>query len=203
MNLYTFPTKFVYWNAVKKHKSVKKEYYPKILCDFNKNKKKFREAVKSNWNCDCYSSFFESGYNEDIFDKKFINKVIWNNFDQMLSYLNNSILNLPTPKTSVVSNIWYNFYNQGMFQEVHKHYNNKSKCQFSGVYLMHLEGVNNTTFINNASCSSYLDTAENNTFKTDHIVEGNIIIFPSELMHYVNPCIHNKMTLSFNITSEY
>jgi hypothetical protein len=204
MNLHIFPTKFVYWKQVENHENIKKEYYDRVLNDLNQNKIKYKREVEMNWNCDCYSSFFENKILErGVIDQKFLEKVIWDNFDQMLLELNRSILKIPFPKKSNIPNIWSNYYSEGMFQEVHNHNNNNCKCNFSGIYLMHLEENNTTTFIDDTSYSIYPNSDNLQTFKTNHIKEGNIIFFPSNLMHYVNPCMRNRITISFNILSEY
>jgi hypothetical protein len=200
MNLFIFPAKFVYWKSVKNHKSIKNQYYPKIIDKLNKEKQTFLSQVENKWDCSCYSNFFEKN-GTVIFDQHFIDHVIWSVFDEMLEDLSNSILNFPIPKKSHIKKIWYNYYEKGMFQEVHNHTGFFcGTSHFSGVYLMDLNENNTTIFTDIEPIQTYPNL---NYFKTEHVNEGNVIIFPSKLMHYVNPCLNNRLTVSFNIFSEY
>jgi hypothetical protein len=199
MSLFVFPVKFVYWNPVKNHKLIKSQYYPKIINELNREKNNFATQVNHNWECNCYSNFFKRD-GEKIFDQYFFDQVIWSVFDEMLYDLSNSNINFSSPKKSSIIQIWYNYYEKGMFQEVHNHVSLHQLSHFSGIYLMHLQGKNTTIFTNDESIPTYPNL---NVFKTDHISEGNLILFPSKLMHYVNPCLDNKLTVSFNILSEY
>jgi hypothetical protein len=199
MNLFIFPAKFVYWKSVKNHDLIKQQYYLKILDELEQKKNTFQSQVENNWQCNCYSNFFEKE-NNTIFDQNFIDQVVWSIFDEMIYDLNKSCLNFPIPKKSYLKDIWYNYYEKGMFQEVHNHSDFSHISHFSGIYLMDLNGDNTTIFSDLNSTNTYPNS---HLFKTSHIKEGNLIIFPSKLMHYVNPCLDNKLTVSFNILSEY
>jgi predicted 2-oxoglutarate/Fe(II)-dependent dioxygenase YbiX len=205
MNLHIFPTKFIYWSRIKNHNKIKEKYYPLILKNQNEYGSKFRETVSKKWNCDCYSSFFSPEDTKNIFDDDFSNEVIWSVFDEMLNVFNNSPIDLsmPIPKQSRICDIWYNHYDHGMYQEIHNHSHNNPIVHFSGIYLMELNEDNTTIFFNKNECKFYSDKIDVITYDTKHIGEGNVIIFPSELLHYVNPSLKGRTTVSFNITSEY
>jgi hypothetical protein len=203
MNLFTFPTKFVYWSSVRNHTKIKEKYYPLILKNQNEYGNKFREIVNRKWNCDCYSSFFSPKDTENIFDNYFTQEVIWDVFDRMIYELNNSLIKLPIPQKSRIFELWYNHYTKGMHQEIHNHYGSNPTSHFSGIYLMDLNEDNTTVFVDKNECKIYCPTSNIANFRTDHIGEGNVIIFPSELLHFVNPSLENRTTVSFNINSEY
>lgn len=204
MNIFTFPTKFVYWEKVKNHSYIKEKYLPII----NNHREKYgdycKEIIQTNWNCDCYSSFFMRNSELHInFEDEFLKTVIWDNFDKMLYELNNSILKVPMPKSSYILDIWYNYYERGMFQELHTHESSEVPIHYSGIYLLDLKENNTTVFSDNNNCKLYSTNTFIKNFQTNHIEEGNVIFFPAELMHFVNPCITNRTTISFNIVSEH
>ncbi len=204
MNIFTFPAKFVYWEKVKNHTNIKNKYYPIILQHKEKYGDYCKDVIKSKWNCDCYSSFFMRDNNLHVnFEDDFLNDVIWETFDKMLYDLNKSILNVPIPKNSYILDLWYNNYTKGMFQEIHNHEGNNITIHYSGIYLLDLKENNTTVFIDNTHCKLYDTSSGFKNFKTDHITEGNVIFFPSELMHFVNPCFTDRTTVSFNIVSKY
>jgi hypothetical protein len=205
MSLRIFPAQFIYWSSVKNHSKIKEKYYPLILKNKNEYGSKFIETVNKRWNCDCYSSFFSPKDTKNIFDNDFLNEVIWDPFDEMLDEFIKFPINLPIPipKQSNISDIWYNHYDKGMYQEVHNHSPNNKVVHFSGIYLMELNEDNTTTFVYKNECKLYSSVSNIFNYKTKHIGEGNVIIFPSELLHYVNPSLKSRTTVSFNIVSEY
>jgi hypothetical protein len=197
MNIFTFPTKFIYWEKIKSHKKIKDKYHSIILEHKEKYGDYCKDLVKSKWNCNCYSSFFMRNNDLHIkFEDDFLTEVIWNVFDKMFYDLNNSILKLPVPKSSYIVDMWYNYYTKGMFQEIHNHESNEKTIHYSGIYLLDLHETNTTNFVDN-TFSGFSE------FKTNNMEEGNVIIFPSELLHYANPCLSDRITVSFNIASKY
>ena len=75
-----------------------------------------------------------------------------------------------------------------------------SLIHFSGIYIIDQKGKNQTSFIHNDF--GYLDTCIN-TKNIEDIGEGTVMIFPSHLLHYVNPVDESRCTISFNITSTF
>ena len=104
------------------------------------------------------------------------------------------------PKKSNVDRIWANLYEKMSFQEVHNHVTPHSLIHFSGIYIIDQKGKNQTSFIHNDF--GYLDTCIN-TKNIEDIGEGTVMIFPSHLLHYVNPVDEARCTISFNITSTF
>ena len=39
--------------------------------------------------------------------------------------------------------------------------------------------------------------------RTSYAKEGEIIIFPSEMYHYVDPSVTDRVTISFNVQCEF
>jgi hypothetical protein len=180
-----FPGPFVFSTEVKNHKNIKDEYLPKILRDLEDNKSKY---MVPNWNCKVYSTY--DNIIDIHFDEDFTEEVIWNPLDECFE----NIEFLNSPKDSIITQFWYNYYEDGFFQEVHTH----GTSSFSGIYILSLE-EKNTTIFKNVNQPIYF----NSIYKTEHLKEGTVIIFPSSLNHYVNPVKGNKITISFNIKTHF
>jgi len=200
---FVFPAPFVWWKKLKDHETIKEKYLPLIEEDYNLNKDFYNS--KNSWNCDVTTSFFEELKICPLFDDNFCNDVIWNPIDEMLADMTDRLDGIRMPIESKVKQLWYNRYQPGNWQEIHNHQVHFSMVSFSGIYLLDLNEENTTTFYTtqaNYSCYSP-DYNPLCVFKTNHIPEGSIIIFPSELSHYVNPCVNSRTTISFNIVSNY
>ncbi len=179
--LYQFPGPFIFSKEISDHQQIKDKYLPKIVDDIEANKEKY---IIPGWNCEVYSTMLNQV--DFLFDDDLVNKVIWEPLDECLEQTKLS----KVPKSSNIHQLWYNYYDEGFFQEAHTHGNSS----FSGIYLLKLEEENTTSFVNNTS-HEYFDV----TYTTKHFKEGTVIIFPSRLLHYVNPVKKNRITISFNI----
>ena len=184
-----FRAPFIYYCDVPNHKDIKSTYYNRLkdIVDNSDN------TVVKGWNCDVRTTF---NFNIDFLSESFFrNSVIWKPLDQMLTEAD--LQQYPTH--SRVSGIWANFYKGGEFQEVHDHVGQKGD-HFSGIYIMDQKGENKTSFIHNNFW--ILDTVIH-TKNLEDIKEGTVIIFPSNLLHYVNPVEDERCTISFNIRCEF
>ena len=199
---YIFSTNFGYWEKINDHERLKQKYFKIIQDDLNKNKKKFENDLK--WNCECKTSFFNEKSGLELFEDDFLNSVIWNPMDNMLNELQ-KIMNFPVPKSSNIFKIWYNTYEVGEWQEVHDHKTKSTSICYSGIYILELNEPNTTSFIDNRRIDCWnMDESISCFYTSDvNITEGSVILFPSELLHYVNPCKNNRTTISFNITSTF
>ena len=181
---------FLFFCDVPYHREIKKYYYPLILDSF----KKINDNPPPGWNCSVKTTF---NYPLSLLrENLLLNAIVWNPLDQMLKEAD---LNL-YPKTSNVDRIWANLYEKMSFQEVHNHVTPHSLIHFSGIYIIDQKGKNQTSFIHNDF--GYLDTCIN-TKNIEDIGEGTVMIFPSHLLHYVNPVDEARCTISFNITSTF
>jgi hypothetical protein len=199
---YLFPTKFVFWTQIDNHKEIKNKYYDKLVSHIDSNENRYKEKIQKTWGCECASSFFDANAINSLFDEEFYKEIIWNPIDLMLSEMTDK-LNIPCPQTSTLEGIWYNKYSRGNWQEVHNHL----PTTYSGIYLFHLEEKNTTTFFDTGNLKCWGDENNMPRFLTSNpdanIDEGTVIIFPSELMHYVNPCEKEKISISFNVQSQF
>jgi len=191
-----FPTHFVWWKRLENHEEIKERYIPIIDQDYELNSLIYNS--KNDWDCNVTTSFFSEVSVSPIFDDYFIKNVVWQTMDIMIKELHNRI-KLPIPEESHLNHMWYNKYQKGQWQEIHNH--NSGNVSFSGIYLIDLNEKNNTVFYNKHNINCFY--AEKSLFSTNHIEEGSVIWFPSELSHYVKPSLANRTTISFNVYSKY
>lgn len=205
--IHYFNSPFLYWEKCEEHSAIKDLILPRIEKDYAENKEFYQK--NSTWACDCTSSFHErvggerDGVNQSILDEQLIINSIFKVYNNMLQCLLNDRSidekELGYFTNSYVDDLWYNYYQPGENQEVHEHIPN----MFSGIYLLELSGeVNNTVWYNGGSnvflCDSTMTFGQKRSIESN-ITEGNIIIFPSALPHYVPNTKSKKVTLSFNI----
>jgi hypothetical protein len=189
--IYLFPGDFVYWSSVKNHTLIKESLLPLIYNNLNATD----NDQQGNWLCNVNTEFFKpdvSKYLSLVIDE------IYPALDNMFMELKNLSDNFKTPKISTVTTIWYNHYETNNNQEVHSH--SITTSNFSGIYILNLNEENktvfysyNTSIVNMGICSKQLKEAK----------EGDIIIFPSNLLHYLLPCEKTRDSIAFNISCEY
>lgn len=199
--LVTWPSPFIFWTEVKDHQEIKKELKNKIL-EESKNFKYYnsplneRKITENKWNCEVITSYFHQEDIKKIFTEKIITSIIENPLNELFQ---NKNLFPNKPENIIIPEIWFNVYKPGYSQELHAH----SGASLSGIYLLELDEPNTTMFFNNHSGYKYKVCDVGSVFPTSHIEEGNIIFFPSELIHSVNKCIKDRITISFNLLLDY
>jgi len=193
--IYFFPGDFVFWASAPKHSEIKAELLPLIQKDINTVN---RESTNQ-WLCKVNTEFFDKAINSDKY-LRLITQGIYPVLDDMFLELHSKRSNFYVPKSSQVTDIWYNHYTTASNQEVHNHQNRERLSNFSGIYLLDMNEENKTVlFSYNASL---FDLGPNNK-RLKEAVEGDIIIFPSYMLHYVLPCEKARTTVAFNVLCNY
>jgi hypothetical protein len=193
-------SEFIYYNKNQNHNELKSKLIPAILDKISEQNLNDNTEFCNNYkNTKCITSYY---FDDNNLDSK---------CDYQLNYLFNYIkkdLILPNvyemikecsinaPKDIKISNIWFNFYDPGGFHKLHTH----AQATFSGIYLLDLGETKNNTIFYSSNSYSYLT---NHEITTEDLDEGNIIMFPSNFLHEVPPCLSKKMSLSFNIVFTY
>lgn len=189
MPLRNFRAPFIFYCDVPNHKDIKNKYYPRlkdILHDSN-------DTTVERWNCKVKTTF---DFTVDcLWDDYFLDSVVWKHLDQMLKHVDLQYY----PTMSELKTIWVNYYKDGAFQEVHDHVGDGLN-QFSGIYIIDQKGSNKTSFIKNDF--GILDS-QVHTKDIEDIKEGTVIIFPSNLLHYVNPVEDERCSIAFNIHCKF
>ena len=157
---------------------------------------------------------FNSSFGLDAhLDEKWVDDIL----DEILSGFKKFIFDLtaenkPLPKNIELNDIWFNCYKEGQYQESHDHLGYDFKSPFSFIYYLKLplNGSRKTVFVNDGYKKNKFFYSDNlNILETEHspnLKEGQYIIFPSFLTHYV---IHHedineqRITLAGNIQLKY
>lgn len=145
-------------------------------------------GTPSSWNCSVNSSFGQdNGWLVDIVS------MYRDNYDEYFAQFNMKC-------NMHLIDIWYNEYFNSQYQERHHHLPADISCIH---YISLAESHSGTTFINpyslhNAS-NSLMNCKSPHTF-TPYVQEGDIVIFPSYLEHFVRvqSVEEQRITLSWN-----
>jgi hypothetical protein len=189
--IYLFPGDFVYWSKVKNHDHIKESLLPIIYNNLSATD----NNQQGKWLCDVNTEFFDSDCSKYL---SLITDAVYPALDKMFIELKNLIPDLRIPKTSTVLSIWYNHYEINGNQEIHAH--GIVESTFSGIYILNLNEENKTVFF--SYNTSIVQTADP-TKQLKEAKEGDIIIFPSNLLHYVLPCEQSRDSIAFNILCKY
>jgi hypothetical protein len=182
-----FYSDFIFWDKAPNHNELKTILLPMIEERLTVTKE------QNNWICDVNTEFFSK--DNDI--GKYINLIV-NSVYPVLDKLFAELNFLTVPKQSKVVKIWYNHYSSGHYQEVHTH--SDGQVDIAGIYLLKLDEINKTVFY------SYPTTNTKFYCETKQLIEaeeGDIILFPSHLSHYVLPCEKDRISVAFNIRCEF
>jgi hypothetical protein len=186
MSHFIYPSDFIYWTKSKNHESNKKELIQNIIPNLDVTK----DQHKNKWRCDLNTEFFNISEESVLKYRNLIINDIYPALDKMFEELP-----LVPPKTSEITSIWYNYYKDNQFQEVHNHVQEYKRPNISGIYLLKLEEENQTIFYSyQSSLNGFV-----NPVRQIKAVEGDILLFPSHLLHYVAPCSKERITIAFNI----
>jgi len=179
--IYKFDCPFVFWTEVKNHKSIKNQILPFI--------KKLSENNTCTVTSDkAISTYYHQSY--PYIQHTMLEDIIWKPLDEMMT-----TCGIEKPVNGYkLDGLWWNNYQSGGFTKVHKH----ERADWSGIYLLHLEEPNTTTFY--AQYAQHPNSNYMSQYKTfDEVGEGNVMIFPSGMQHAALPCTSNRIIISFDI----
>ena len=182
--IYEFDSPFVYWTEVNNHKTIKDSLVPTI-----------KALSKSDTNTVTVDGSITSYYHQTYpyISKSMLTDIVYNPVQQMIEEKG-----FDKPEKFEIDGFWWNNYQAGGNTRVHKH----SRSDWSGIYLLHLEEPNTTTFI--AQYGEAPNTDFMNKNKTmDEVTEGHVMIFPSFLLHYAQPSIKNRIIISFDVICHF
>jgi len=215
-----FPSKFVYWTQIpdEVHQKIKKELVPKIEETYEKHKDN-KPFILGNATTS-YSSNHDIRQedNEFLMDDYYQENIIWKPLEKMIHENNKNSETFPiSVSKSMVSSGWYTKYNENDSFGPHGHYdksitmdpktNDIFYCCFSFIYILNDENENNSTvfLVDDMSCVyHWKEHIEFHTGDNKDIKEGTVIIFPSNLLHYVKSNkVAGRITLAYNIKCSF
>lgn len=187
--LHEFPAPFIGWYPVENHTQIKDELLPKIYSHATKKQDCFKRQC-TGLNSAPTTTFYHQSF--DYFTDDILNSIVWKPLNELFKEKQLQ----PTPIQSDVTGLWWNIYERGDSAAIHRHLS----ADFTGIYLLHNEEPNKTVFYNPGQpAPNYPHLIE--SYTTEHITEGHVILFPSYLLHYVLPCEKHRVIVSFNVAT--
>lgn len=188
MSVKLFYNEFVFQTPVENHSELK----PALVNAIEARLPATAGTHKPHWFCELNTEFFDLAADTHKY-VPLITSAIYPALDRMFL----AMPELNRPLQSSVVRIWYNRYEAGHTQEVHTHAKSMgSTPTISGVYFLELNEPNPLVFFSPAGASNPLISE---ALKADFASEGDIILFPSAMPHYVLPCKTTRTTIAFNI----
>ena len=197
---FKFPCHYVHWGQVKDHENIKSKLLPIINSLISKNK--YTNPFKA---CTMTTNFSKMS---DFMDRETMDKIIGTHLEEMVSETN--CFPILKPLDAIVTEYWFNVYQKGDFQEMHNHQglpevrNGKRYDNiFSIVYILNSEEDNSTIFKLMGTDTPYFPMMKDCDFYTggiEEIKEGTLLIFSSQLNHFVRPIEKSgRITIAFNV----
>jgi hypothetical protein len=183
--MFTFTAPFVFHHKVQNHQNIKNKVLPSILrsYQFNQNNSQYKWAKDS-------TSNVRTSYDVDdrsFYDEEFYRSIIWNPLNELYA----SVPQLK-PKEQMIDSVWWNVYQRGGDAEIHNH--GEEYYSISGLYVLESNELNKTVFV----FDTMFDYQEQTT---EYVMEGDVLLFPTSLLHYVLPAERQRVTVSFNVAS--
>ena len=182
--IHEFNAPFVFWTKVNNHKKIKDTLVPIIKTISNND----NSTVTVDGSTTTYYHQTYSYFTSDMIDD-----IILKPIEQM-----HTEKNLNRPLRFHLDALWWNNYTSGGRTKVHKH----QHADWSGIYLLHLEEPNTTTFYSQYGEAPNIGYMNQHKVM-DNAVEGDVMIFPSFMQHCADACTKNRIIVSFDVISEY
>lgn len=189
MSHYVFPSEFIFWSKNALHEKHKADLLPKIYANLEATENKQRGT----WLCNVNTEYFDRANSSQKYIG-LITEALYPALDLMFK----EVQYLRHPTVSTIHEIWYNQYDTtgDTGQEVHTH----PESNYSGVYFLELSEPNATVFYSQVTA---VNKTASPSKETKFIKEGDILLFPSNLSHYVLPSKNQRTTIAFNINCSF
>jgi hypothetical protein len=178
------PSEFLFWDKARHHERHKKLFGGYIPYKLPQTK----DMHVGKWLSDVNTEFFDEGNRNATVYNDFISTELLPLVQRMLM----EVEFLYRFKKVVVRHIWYNHYEAGGHHEPHSHIG----FGLAGVYFLQLDEPNTLRFHSPTAAISKL---VNDTVSAEFLTEGDIVLFPSHMLHYVQPAQKPRTTISFNL----
>lgn len=183
MSKFIFPTEFVFWCPNPLHENHKELLLKKI----HKHARNVK-PLPEDWGS-LLTEYETRDANTDRY-RHLINQAIFPSLMKMYT----EIPNIFCHRDPYISQIWYNHYPKSHTTWLNPH------CHptgiISGLYFLELHEPCTTVFYSNLSAMNQMSMPH---LHADFVVEGDILLFPSSLTHYVLPSQQQKTTIAFDI----
>jgi len=189
-----FPTYLYQYSLREKNQVLKELLLPKIL----QYKKDFEIEPPSGWISNkVYSSFEKDNLNYKMFIQS---DEVRTHYEQHFSRV------FGQGTTFSFTTAWFNYYENGEFQEEHDHVGlsfNEPDAHFSAIHFLQFDPNRHVPVVFLDSLSK-LNRRYTDSYKyIPEIREGDLLIFPAHLSHYVKPSEptpdYPRITVAFNL----
>jgi len=184
MTVFNFRPEFVFYTSVINH-SIHKKFILDSIADEVQSRINEVSTVQ-----ETYHTISSRGTNKQLeYSQQFIQDVIDNPLRKMYKEINLK----EQIDSAIITDAWWNYYHPGKSTEPHTHL----QTDFSGIYIVKLEEKNTTRFYRHGNSGTF--SLFEQYYDTSHITEGNVIIFPSSLLHWVLPTQKERCSFSFSV----
>lgn len=198
--LQLFPGPYIFQTQIENHSTLKQEILPKILEEYNQNQFKDEYLWTPDSNSGVKTNY--SHMDPTLLTIDQYKEIVWNPVDELLGnlYAEDSPIkpSINPPTNSTISGLWWNVYTPGDYVELHNH----CPAGISGIYFIDLpEDTKNTTVFvhdNNYALSHEVQLWSQKHI-ADYVKEGDLLLFPSSMHHYVDKSNGKKVSISFNV----
>jgi len=205
MTLHKFRPEFIYYQPVENHEQHKQLILSTIQQEVEQ--RKFARAQRTNIPYSSQTLIYEpdtptdtaGGKTQINYTPQFMNDVVTMPTINMLNEIKSEFnITTPTIKEPYLKDIWWNYYLPGKHTAPHIHVD----TDFSGIYIVECNEPNPTQFKQSLRSVGPLPLYEE-YYSSEDIKEGHVMIFPSSLLHWVNPCQSERCSVIFNIMIDY
>ena len=201
---FKFPSHYLYWGQVKDHENIKSKLLPIINSLISDNN--YENPFKA---CSMTTNFSKK---TNFLDNEMKEKILGKHLNEMI--LETNCFNDIKVPEFVITDYWFNVYEKGDFQEMHRHCSLPSSIDgqrfdsiFSIIYILNSDEEENSTVFKLTGTTPYVPILQECEFRTGivkEIKEGTLMIFSNELSHYVLPVKHSgRITIAFNVACRF
>lgn len=195
-----FPGPYIFHRSIEQHTMHKQSILNKIMNEYNVNVNR-RDYL---WVPDSRSGVITnySQQNTSLLTQEQYRDIIMSSVDILLReiYADDSPVrpSKELPIRSSIREVWWNVYHENDYVIPHNH----GPRGISGVYIvdMNESEENTTTFLfDNPYALSHDIPLWEQRYQASYAKEGDILLFPSSMNHYVDRVNGRKVSLSFNV----
>jgi len=193
--LHRFSSPWLFVHQVSAHEQIKSKLKPMMLDYYNEHK----DDQDYQWS---NSPMINSHYHQDltVFDSQMVNEIVWKPLDLMFDELKRTNTKYDDdelfymPAKSHLIGMWWNIYPPDTWAPLHAH----AGYDLSGAYFLELDEPNGLVFCPPV-LDGYFPFSSTSYYTNKNTTEGDVVIFPAGLNHYVTPSKKLRMSISFNL----
>jgi hypothetical protein len=194
MSIYQFPGPYVWKRKFPGHEELKARVLPKILAAAEANAGNLSFRWDNKGDSTILTNYFTESVNPwGYFEKGDIVAIALESAREFEK--SSELPGASFPKDYAIKGFWWNRYVEGSLAPPHVH-----SPGISGVYILEQTGRCPLEFMHVNHYAA--DSEEPNVYYTPDAEEGDILLFPGTLPHWVRPAQSPRTTVSFNLRGQ-